>query len=68
MSLKDTIMCVNNKIREEVIRMYQHISEQDIEDAKKIAESIKELDSNERKMIAVYISALRDRKIYAEPA
>lgn len=42
------------------------ISEQDMKEARKIAESLKGLNNIEKAMVSTYATALRDRKMYAE--
>lgn len=46
--------------------MYKHISEQDLQDSKEIAEAIMVLDETDRLIVKTYISALKDRKLYQE--
>lgn len=44
---------------------YCNISENEMEDAREIAEMLKSLDEQDKKIVMVYIGALRDRKMYA---
>lgn len=43
---------------------YNHISSEDFKEAREIAEMLKGLDTADKKIISIYVGALRDRKMY----
>ena len=70
MCFKRFIMTVNNKMKggDDMNNQYNHISGEDLDEAKEIYEIIRGLDDLERAMVSTYAAALRDRKMYAESA
>ena len=47
---------------------YNHISNEDLVEAREMAELLKGLNNIEKAMVSTYATALRDRKMYAESA